>query len=190
MREPESQTGARGTQPRLSFLPLQHHHNFHNDAAMSLPLTATLFYKSAYPGVISAFSSLPRPQPLDVAYCARAHLALTPPSISSALSLVQQHSDSLGPTSSKALQAFARVVEATSAAAGGDGEEVDLSTQVSALADLHAEGEEREHYDGEMELLECLLATTQWLDQDPLGALETLKMGTCTQRNLVSRHRR
>lgn len=149
---------------------------------MSLPLTATLFYKSAYPGVVQAFSSLPRPQPLDVAFAVRANLALCPPSIPAALALVDQHADSLGPTSSKALQAFARVVEATQE----QSEDIDLGTQVSALADLHGEAEEREHFDGELELLEVLLATTQHLDQDPLGALETLKMGTATQRNLVS----
>jgi coatomer protein complex subunit epsilon len=158
-------------------------------------LTSTLFYKSSFPGCIAHVSSLSSPGPLDVCFASRAHLALSPPNTSAARSLIDAHSASLGESTIKALRIFADVIEAVAAssgaAAGEEEEERDLGNQVVALSEVHEtiiEGVE--YYDGEEEQIECLLATTQYLDQDPIGALETLKVNSISggepQKNLGS----
>lgn len=161
-------------------------------------LTSTLFYKSSFPGCIAHVSSLSSPGPLDVCFASRAHLALSPPNTSAARSLIDAHSASLGESTTKALRIFADVIETVAASISGAGgeeeEERDLGNQVVALSEVHeAIIEGVEYFDGEEEQIECLLATTQYLDQDPIGALETLKVSSAStsaggepQRNLGS----
>lgn len=164
-------------------------------------LTSTLFYKSSFPGCIAHVSSLSSPGPLDICFASRAHLALSPPNTSAVRSLIDAHASSLGESTTKALRIFTDVIEAVAAsssgAAGGEEEEErDLGNQVVALSEVHeAILEGVEYFDGEAEQVECLLATTQYLDQDPIGALETLKVSSATasasaggepQRNLGS----
>ncbi|CAO1632485.1 unnamed protein product [Parajaminaea phylloscopi] len=156
---------------------------------MSLPLTATLFYKSSYAGVVSHFNTISSPTPLDVAFTARALLALEPPATAEARSLVSKHADIIGENSRKAFQTFSDLTElvASSASSSASDDDRDLGNQVSALTDAYeAVIETGEHYDGEQEQIEVIVATAQHLDQDPLGALETLQMGKNTQRNLGS----
>lgn len=156
---------------------------------MSLPLAATLFYKTAYAGVAAHFQTISNPSPLDVAFTARALLALEPPASSQARSIVQKHADILGSNSQRAFSTFADLVDqvASTSSDGAAEEDRDLGNQVSALTDAYETVEESgEHYDGEKEQIEVLLATAQHLDQDPLGALETLQMGKANQRNLGS----
>ncbi|PWN18499.1 hypothetical protein BCV69DRAFT_285129 [Microstroma glucosiphilum] len=160
-------------------------------------LTSTLFYKSAFPGCIAHVSSLNSPGPLDVCFSVRAHLALSPPNTSAARSLIDAHSAPLGESTTKALRIFTDVIEAVAASTPGAGgeeqeEDRDLGNQVVALSEVHeAIIEGVEYFDGEEEQVECLLATTQYLDQDPIGALETLKVNSAAaggdpQKNLGS----
>lgn len=155
---------------------------------MSLPVTASLFYKSSFTGVIATFGQLPSPTPLDVCFAVRSHLALSPPRTTEARSLLSQHSSVLGNTTTKALTTFIETVDhVLSSAAVAEEEDRDLGTQVSSLSESNEAVEEYgDHYDGEKEQVECLFATAQYLDQDPIGALETLQMGARTQKSLGS----
>lgn len=156
---------------------------------MALPLTVTLFYKTAYSGVISHFNTLSSPTPLDVAFMTRALLALEPPSIEQARSIISKYAAIIGDNSQRAFKTFSDLNEVLSSNASSlsAADERDLGNQVSALTDAYEAVEEGgEYYDGEQEQIEVLVATAQHLDQDPLGALETLQMGKMTQRNLGS----
>ncbi|CAO1615127.1 unnamed protein product [Jaminaea pallidilutea] len=153
---------------------------------MSTPVTATLFYKSAYPGVVAHFATLPSPLPLDVAFTARSYLALQPPQTNTARSLIAKHAQQLGENTSRAYNTFADVIDHVAATADDESQR-DLGTLVGALSDINESVTSGvEQYDGESEQVQVLLATAQHLDSDPLGALETLSMGTATQRNLGS----
>lgn len=151
---------------------------------MSLSLTATLFFKSSFAGAISAYqsaSSSSSSSPSDVAYAVRSYLALSPPQFDQARGLISQQTDALGNNTSKALTVFANVIEHVHKTPE---DSRDLGNQVSALSEVYEAHQELG--EGDEEQIECLLATTQWLDQDPIGALETLKAGTTSQRHLGS----
>ena len=153
---------------------------------MSLSLTATLFYKSSFSGAIESYtssSSSGSATASDTAFAVRSYLALSPAQTSSARELArkQESSGALDRNTTKALNIFADVIEHVQSTPKDD---LDLGNQVSALSEV-LEGVQ-EFGQGEEEHIECLLATAQWLDQDPIGALETLKAGSATQRNLGS----
>lgn len=151
---------------------------------MSLPLITNLFYRSSFTGAISHFQSLSSPTAIDVAFAIRSHLSLSPPSLSTARSLATQHASLLGSNLSKGFQTFCDVIEQVQTTS----EDLDLGIQVSALSDINDSVSELGdvNFDGEKEQIEVLLATTQYLDQDPIGALETLQMGSTSQKNLGS----
>ncbi|CAO1634722.1 unnamed protein product [Sympodiomycopsis kandeliae] len=148
---------------------------------MSLSLTATLFFKSSFSGAISAYQSSTSSSASDTAFAVRSYLALSPPQISQARSLLDSKSDVLDTNTSKALKVFTDVIEHVH---DSEEDERDLGNQVSALGEILESVQELGN--GDEEQIECVLATSQWLDQDPIGALETLKAGAGTQRNLGS----
>lgn len=149
---------------------------------MSLSLTATLFFKSSFAGAIASYTqSNDAPTSSDTSYAVRSYLALSPPQFDSARQLIATKSDDLGPNTSKALRIFCDVIEHVHSTPE---DSRDLGNQVSALSEIHEAYTELG--EGDEEQIECVYATTQWLDQDPLGALETLKAGSTTQKNLGS----
>ncbi|GAA6039692.1 hypothetical protein JCM8097_001355 [Rhodosporidiobolus ruineniae] len=99
----------------------------------------TLFGQGSYRAALSAFAEHPSPSPLLTLYAARAHLALSPPSPSAALSLLQALPAQT--LDVRAVAALARYLQGETEEAVGELEEVLAETGEQGLEeDNEAEG--------------------------------------------------
>lgn len=144
----------------------------------ALYLVKQLFWQGSYKAAIQEasqadLSDLSNPESLSRAlYIARSHLAISPPSTSSAVSVIQPALDTdEPPASARAVKSFAEFLEST---------EDDKEAKLEELRDLtlEYEGEEVDEETREEErVVRCLAATAFILQGENEEAVTTLTEG-------------
>lgn len=138
----------------------------------------SLFYQGAYEACIEAVQQNARGSPSDpttqsrLLYGARSHIALNNPS--AALTLLP--AASIDSAAAQSIRALATFVQAQIAKDSSKAEEA--LSELNELLDQAAVG------DANGQTIRVCVATAMARDEDPVGALEVLGMGTCSSREI------